>query len=304
MNVRLASAGLLVLLVTPCWGQNALPLPEGCTWVAEPAAGCPVNDAGAYADWVAQHGPVTVRHESSGIELVWVPGGSFRMGSDQADIDRVWQQHGWDAGPKQFTTDEQPAHEVQLDGFWIAKTEVTVGQWRAVMGSVPGEYNDQGDDHPVVEVSWEDCDGFCRRVGLVLPTEAQWEYAARGPEGRVYPWGDRWDAALCQSEEDQHGHETTALVGSFPGGASWCGALDLAGNVWEWCRDWYDKGFYGSAGALQRNPECADNQSNRRVVRGGGRLSYADLCRSADRHRFTPGYRDGAQGFRPAQVTR
>ena len=276
-----------------------LALPAGCQWVTAPAAGCPVDGATAYEQWVKQHGPVTVRHQQSGIELVWVPGGSFRMGSDRADIDRLWQQHAWDVELKEHATDEQPAHQVELDGFWLGRTEVTVGEWRRVMGSVPGEPDVWDDTHPVVEVSWEDCEAFCRRVGLVLPTEAEWEYAARGPAGYEYPWGDRWDASLCQSGEDRHGYARTAPAGSYPQGASWCGALDPAGNVWEWCRDWYDRGFYVTARAGQRNPECVDNASGLRVVRGGS-LLQAFGCRSAVRADLAPVYRGNLVGFRVA----
>jgi len=99
-----------------------------------------------------------------GGKLVWVPVGKFMMGSNEY-------------------SDEKPVHEVELDGFWIGKTEVTVGQWRSVMGSVPSS-NTHGDSHPVVRVSWNNCEEFCRKVGLSLPTEAQWEYAARGLESR------------------------------------------------------------------------------------------------------------------------
>ena len=88
--------------------------------------------------------------------------------------------------------DELPVHEVELDGFWIGRTEVTVTQWRRVMKKVP-DFNDRGDDHPVVNVTWNDCREFCRRAGLALPTEAQWEYAARGPRSLRFPWGEQWE---------------------------------------------------------------------------------------------------------------
>ena len=193
---------------------------------------------------------------------------------------------------------EKPVHEVTLDSFWIGRTEVTVAQWRAVMGSAPGKANDQGDTHPVAEVNWENCQDFCRDAGVGLPTEAQWEYAARGPEGRTWPWGSTWDPTRCQSGDDKHGHKYTAPVGSFPRGASWCGALDMAGNVWEWCQDWYSDTFYGTPEAQAKNPECKDNSSGHRVLRGGCYYNGDIYCRGAKRYRHAPDYKLRSIGFR------
>jgi formylglycine-generating enzyme required for sulfatase activity len=174
---------------------------------------------------------------------------------------------------------------------------VTVAQWRGVMGDPPTR-NDQGDDHPVVDVSWEACHAFCVRAGLALPTEAQWECAARGPLGHAYPWGNEWEASLCQSWEDRHGHERTAPVGSLPDGRSWCGALDMAGNVFEWCRDWYDPGFYASPTACAPNPECSVGVSGQRVLRGGCWGSSPDNCEAGVRCRAKPTFHNGGIGFR------
>ncbi len=197
------------------------------------------------------------------MDLVWVPAGSFDMGSN-------------DGRP-----DEKPVHRVELDGFWIGETKVTVGQWRSVMGSAPA-WNRYGDDHPVVCVSWDDAHSFCQKTGLGLPTEAQWEYAARGPRGSVYPWGNQWDQSRCQSGTEQH-----VPVGSFPSGASWCGALDMAGSEWEWCLDWYDGSFYGTSAATARNPANTNARSIQRAFRGGGWSYIApNDCRSAARGRF------------------
>jgi formylglycine-generating enzyme required for sulfatase activity len=196
--------------------------------------------------------------------------------------------------------DMKPAHQVELDGFWIGRTEVTIGQWRSVMGSVPGTSNDQGENHPAVEVSWDDCQSFCRQAGPRLPTQAQWEYAAGGAEGRQYPWGNERDSARCQPWDDRHGHERTAPVGSFPAGASWCGALDMAGNVWDWCQDWYQDRFYESAAAGRRNPECTEAGSRWRVLRGGHWSGNDFCCRSATRFSSDPGTGLDFVGFRVA----
>lgn len=222
----------------------------------------------------------------AGIPLVWVPGGSFMMGSD----DTRWILA--------LLLGRLPVHRVELSGFWIGKTPVTVAQWRSVMGGVPDECSDHGDDHPVVGVTWYDCEEFCKATDLELPTEAQWEYAARGPEGRLYPWGDEWAPdRLCWA--GNHGPEgNTFPVGSFPSGASWCGALDMAGNVWEWCADWHDKGYYDESPV--RDPRGPDSGS-RRVLRGGGWRSYADFCRCAFRFYNSPAYSRVCFGLRVAK---
>ena len=199
-----------------------------------------------------------------GGKLVWVPAGEFMMGSENG------------------LRDEQPVHNVRLDGFWVGKTEVTVGQWRSVMGTVPSD-NADGDSHPVVNVSWNECQEFCRKVGLSLPTEAQWEYAARGPNGRVYPWGNQWDKSKCCNMENQGKDGRSFPVGSFPQGASWCGALDMAGNVSEWCADLYDGDYYKRAPS--RNP-TGPSSGNRRLLRGGSCRNRGGVgrgCRGADR---------------------
>ncbi len=217
------------------------------------------------------------------MDLVWVPSGSFMMGSN-------------DGNP-----DEKPVHRVELDGFWIGKTEVTACQWRSVIGSVP-ELVWWGDDYPVARLGWNDAWSFCGKAGLSLPTEAQWEYAARGPQSSVYPWGDRWDKSRCQSCDDQHGYEQIAPVGTFPSGASWCGALDMAGNVDEWCLDWYDESFYGTPAATARNPANTNARSMQRVARGGCWGTDASVCRAAHRDAYVSPSLGNGIGFRASQT--
>jgi len=130
-------------------------------------------------------------------------------------------------------------------------------------------------DHPVVQVTWYEAQAFCRWVGGRLPTEAEWEYAARGPEGTIFPWGNELDGvrlnfcdANCASawaEQDvDDGYEGTAPVGSYPQGASWCGAQDLAGNVWEWTASLYRPYPY-QADDVREDPTSTGS----RVLRGG-----------------------------------
>ena len=247
--------GAGILSHTLLGAQNAqLGIPEG--WVVSPQ-----NDKGP-----GEPG-YRILHQDTGVELVYVPGGTFMMGSEEGE------------------PDESPVHEVELGALWIGRTEVTAAQWRKVMGKVDFEPpNDQGETHPIVAVAWDRCQEFCGKLGLRLPTEAEWEYAAAGPEGRTYPWGDDWDPSRLQWAKNKHplGGDRTAPVGTFPQGASWCGALDMAGNVWEWCADWYNEGYYAASPRLNPiGPErdigvaagMADGTKrwwrNRRVIRGG-----------------------------------
>jgi len=214
---------------------------------------------------------------------VWVPAGEFMMGSE----------HGQE--------DATPVHRVRITrGFWLGKCEVTNAQYRRSCGATGREFpedSSQGDDHPVVCVSWDDAWAYCAHHGLRLPTEAEWEYAARGSEGRVYPWGDEWDDGKCCSSDSVGPQGRTQPVGSFPAGASWCGAQDLAGNVFEWCWDWYGTGYYGdSPVADPRGPTAGDY----RVLRGGAWLHYAGRSSCVDRFSYHPRAQNGDLGFRCA----
>ena len=190
---------------------------------------------------------------------------------------------------------ETPQHKVYLDDYWIYKTEVTVAQYRkfcqATGRQMPGLPDWSKDDHPVVNVSWEDAAAYAQWAGAALPTEAQWEKAARGTDARVYPWGNEWDGAKCVNST-----QSTKPVGGIPAGASPYGCLDMAGNVWEWCADWYDAGYYKNAPA--RNP-TGPATSTSRVLRGGSWLTpVPDVFRAAYRFWLNPGDRNDYFGFR------
>ncbi len=215
-----------------------------------------------------------------GQTLVWVPAGSFMMGSNKY-------------------SNEQPIHQVTLDGFWIGQCEVTNDQYQAFCDATGRTFpsgSTEGDDHPVVYVSWYDAEAYCDHYGYALPTEAQWEYAARGPGVPVYPWGDTWDQNKCCNWDNKGPAGRTYPVGSFPTGASWCGALDMAGNVWEWCADWYAGGYYSVSPEL--NPRGPESGSNR-VLRGGSwddrSLNY---CRATSRLYNSPSLTYYNYGFR------
>ena len=214
--------------------------------------------------------------------MVYVPAGEFIMGSDEGD------------------SDERPMHTVYLDAFYIDKTEVTNDQYRKCVEAgacdTPRKttYYDNADyaQHPVVYVTWNDADAYCRWAGKRLPTEAEWEKAARDTGGRTYPWGGGID---CDHAQYRGCGEGTVPVGSKPKGASPYGALDMAGNVWEWVADWYDSGYYSQSPG--RNPPGPDS-GEERVVRGGSWLRNQWSARCADRLWYIPWYRPDDVGFR------
>ncbi len=269
-------------------------------------------------------------------EMVWVPAGRFRMGSTDEEIGELWRENGWAEDWKQYTADERPAHGVTIsEGFWLHKHEVTNGQYGRFLeatGHTPPPSWDAYKAHerlPVLWVTWDDCIAYARWAGGSLPTEAQWEYGARGPEGRLFPWGNAWDRTKCVCAEHHAQrplsdgeswapwfHGTGVLtdegsvsdevvirhlgaVGGLPEGASWCGALDMAGNTWEWCSDWYGEDTYAdSAPADPVGPASGEY----RVLRGGSWLSRASVCRSAFRRHDRPAYRDERFGVRVASA--
>ena len=206
--------------------------------------------------------------------------------------------------------DEQPVHEVTLDAFWIDRTEVTNAQFAGCVAdeacqppSDTSSYtrdnyygNDEFADYPVIYVSWNDASEFCEWAGGRLPTEAEWEYAARGPEGFTYPWGTNGPSSGLLNFDGNV--EDTSEVGTYPDGASWVGALDMAGNVWEWVNDSYDGGYYAvSPGENPPGPVSGEY----RVLRGGASFSNVLNARSSDRNDYLPDDRLGFVGFRCAQ---
>jgi formylglycine-generating enzyme required for sulfatase activity len=211
------------------------------------------------------------------VDMVLVPKGYFSMGSTTYDS-------------------EKPVRRVFLDAYWIGKNDVTVAQFRAYCDDSGYNYDWGGhkpdwgwkDDHPMVRVTWDEARAYCQWAGGDLPTEAQWEKAARGEEGRVYPWGETYDESKLQANA-----KSTAPVGSFPSGASPYGCLDMAGNVWQWCLDYY--GDY-DASATQ-NPTGAGTGKSR-VLRGGSWDNLnPDYFRCALRNYADPPLGSSTSGF-------
>ena len=193
----------------------------------------------------------------------------------------------------QCNSNEKPGRQVEVESFQIDKTEVTVAAYRRCVdaGSCSQPDTDRScnwrasgrGDHPINCVDWNQATTYCTWAGKRLPTEAEWEKAARGTDGRTYPWGNEWDARQAHASGTEDGYERTAPVGSFPVGASLYGALDMVGNVWEWTADWYDK------------------EQKYRAVRGGAWDTPPRYARASNRSRLVPGKRDEDMGVRCAQ---
>jgi len=245
-----------------------------------------------------EQGYAEYRHRATGIVFVRLPGGTFLMGSGKEE-----RQHDNPfisdptLGLPEYFVDEEPRHVVTVSPFLIAKYEVSQTQWANVMGTNPSHV--KGEDHPVEWVTWDECLDFCRRTGLSLPTEAQWEYACRA--GTSGPYGG---SGLL--EEMGWGGKTAAKGGHRPVGqkkANGFGLHDMHGNVSEWVEDVMDEAFYSRPEALGLDPVCTTTSPERpdcgRVARGGG-THHALFCRSAVRVSYQTDTRSADLGFRPA----
>ena len=219
--------------------------------------------------------------------MIVVEPGSFEMGSKIAE------------------PDEFPAHKVILSGFLLDKTEVTLGDYqRCVDARVCRAVVPIGDDvwatterHPVVGATWYDAKRYCEWVGKRLPTEAEWEFAARKPAYGIYPWNGAFKAALVNSRADD-GFAQTAPVGSFPGGNTASGLQDMAGNASEWVSDWYESTWYQKT--PERDPTGPESATGAKGVRGGSWSDPDYLVRSTARLGVDPNISNNAIGFRCA----
>jgi formylglycine-generating enzyme required for sulfatase activity len=266
--------------------------------------------------------------------MVMIPGGEFFMGSDEKD-----------ALPQ-----EKPPHKVKVDPYCLDKHEVTVARYKACSDrgacKRAGKENvwpgitavqqkiydplcnladaDKLGQHPINCVDWEQAKTFCEANGGRLPTEAEWEFAARGPDGRIYPWGDDAPSAkllnACGKEcvawmkkhpdpdgevrtmyDADDGYPNTAPVGSFPAGKSRYGIEDVVGNVWEWVSDWYAEYDAATTGSMASNPK-GPASGTERVIRGGSwNGSHASWVRPSFRVLVDPSARSYGFGFRCAK---
>ena len=271
--------------------------------------------------------------EQDGMTLLYVPAGNFLLGAGENDAEA--------------SEDEKPQLVVYLDAFWIDQTEVTVAQFQdfvtatnyqtdAERGCCAGKHAKPGGNvfapwayfvksaywkspegmvepealprRPVVQVSWNDAVAYCKWVGRRLPTEAEWDKAARGTEGLIYPWGNAFDgsqvnfcdkncAANWHDRTVDDGFERSGNVGEFSKGASGYGLFDMSGNVWEWVNDFYDfRGYYRYPTENPTGPATGEMH----VMRGGSWLNPADRVRASAREADSPDSRNDAVGFRCA----
>lgn len=199
-------------------------------------------------------------------------------------------------------SNEIPTHDVWLDAFEIDRYEVTVAQYAVFVGStgwrLPGDW-DAADpalpgNSPVTHVAWPDAVGYCEWVGKRLPTEAEWEKAARGGDERRYPWGDTWDPSRAAVALEVG----PGPVGAHPAGSSPYGAYDMAGNVHEWVWDYYDEAYYEISPAA--NPRGPENNRNH-VIRGGSWASPAEWATTTFRDSSHSDVGDARFGFRCAR---
>jgi eukaryotic-like serine/threonine-protein kinase len=245
----------------------------------------------------------TMVSNKDGMMYLYVPAGNFIMGSN-----------------KDFP-DEKPEHTVYLDSYWVDQTEVTNAMYKLCVDAAACKLPSRTDyysrdasspDYPVVFVSWNDAKAYCEWKGARLPTEAEWEKVARGENGLIYPWGNRFECPLGnfddETGEDEgvviggpycDGYQYIAPVGSFPRGKSVYGALDMAGNLWEWVSDWYGNSYYYKyVKAPVRNP-VGPELGDRRVVKGGAWLNDKDVYfRGSNRYSYPPELTDDNVGFR------
>lgn len=243
----------------------------------------------SFPDSTYSSGDIKTR-ESDGMVMVYVQAGEFQMGSNDQE-------------------NEQPVHMVYLNAYWIDQTEVTNGMYakcvaagvctepREIKSFTRSSYygNAAYDNHPVIYVNWHQAVDYCNWTGGRLPTEAEWEKAARGTDGRKYPWGNESPDAGRLNYDDKKGDTTD--VGSYPAGASPYSALDMAGNVWEMTADWYDADYYSRS--LYQNPQ-GPSYGDLLVLRGGSwsQPEKFGFSRSTNRSMTSPDYVDSDQGFR------
>ncbi|GKS57479.1 hypothetical protein YTPLAS18_10060 [Nitrospira sp.] len=278
-------------------GFGVSPRPRQAAKVKVPSPPPPVVPVPLVAPVVPAPASATEIHEvksKDGAPMVLVPTGEFWMGSPEGQGD----------------DDEHPRHKVFLDAFYIDKYETSVSRYAKFMEatgqqSLPGYWDhlrlEKRGNLPVVGVDWHHAEAYCRWVGKRLPTEAEWEKTARGTDGRTYPWGNEEPtptrANFGRKSIKNVYDEGLRSVDSLEAGRSRYGVHHLAGNVWEWVADWYERGYYRHS--PERNPR-GPSGGQYRVLRGGSWDSEPGLVRSVNRNRDGSMNRGDNVGFRCA----
>ena len=258
------------------------------------------------------------RTDERGVAQVWVPAGTFLMGTDETDPTGELATPDW---ARFELASERPQHEVALStGYWIDTTEVTNTAFQAFVDAggyqdrslwsdagwtwlagrdataLPAACVDAEPDQPRVCITWYESEAYAAWRGGALPTEAQWEYAARGPSSTIFPWGDDWDASKANVVDS----DRLTAVGAYPDGASWVGAVDMAGNAMEWVADWYSAAYYKQE---VRDDPTGPDKGSKKVEKGGWWGAVPYVARSAYRHfEDPPTYQDHHIGVRVVSV--
>jgi formylglycine-generating enzyme required for sulfatase activity len=284
--------------------------------ILPPLAVAPFNERTALLHqkrWAKYLGVPVVQANSIGMKLALIPPGEFQMGSPKELIEEEWRLHGGYGWYKDHLLGEGPQHRVRITKpFWLGVTEVTQEEYERVMSSSPSKFQGNG-KRPVEQVSWNDAIEFCRKLSELsgekmakrrydLPTEAQWEHACRAGNMGRFSFSSARGEILKETEEKElaeygwfgeNAGGLTHAVGSKR--ASVWGLYDMHGNVWEWCRDYYDKGYYAES---PTDDPVGPSGGLNRVSRGGSWVFPACACRSALRHYDVPGGRVDSVGFR------
>lgn len=237
--------------------------------------------------------PATAVSKADGAEMIFVPAGEFTMGADDLHFD------------------QRPIHKMYVDAFYIDKYEVTNAQykkfvdatghpaphsdeiWAQPFNWIDGTYHEGQGNYPVALVSWYDAKAYAQWAGKRLPTEPEWEKAARGTDGRLYPWGDEPDASRVNSWEMGPGRALP--VGSYPLGASFYGLMDMGGNAWEWVEDWFER--------YPGNEWPSDKYGPKyKVARGSSWGNVMKYVRTSNRHWLEPEHKSGLIGLRTAST--
>ena len=277
--------------------------------------------------------PWRVKDKATGMEMLLVPPGKFVMGMSPGDTEAVEMEKLFAENLPEYKYSERPAHEVTITkAFYLGRTEVTQGQWMKVMGVNPSVFQEWSNaerdrviakyieegltkqealnavgaespnklltaSNPVEKVSWDDCQKFCAKTGMKLPTEAQWEYACRAGVRSKPRYGELGQIAWYGKNSDS----TTHPVAQKSPNA--LGFYDMIGNVYEWCQEWYEGDYYKSCADGVVDPTGpAQSELGARVLRGGGWIYDANLCRASFRHFFAPGTQHYVIGCRFART--